>query len=240
MNTRLVNTCLSMACLLANSLYASQVTADWSGDRQHRSLNPGYGDFPPEDIDEQLFGQLRENNALPTEPADSTIPEDIDQPASSYTQQYPAQQGTYPPTNTDNYAPVTGNPGNTNQANANPVTPPMYGSAQNYPYRNNMANRGPRDNRSSFSGPWNNNGSSFSGPWNNRGSSFSGPWNNRGSNFSGPWNNRGSDFSNPWNSRGSSFSGPWNNNNSGFSMPWGNNNGRNGFSPWGNGGGMSW
>ena len=221
---------LPVVCFLACSLTTSLTYADWSGQQQFRGYNPGYGDFPPENIDQQLFlGQDKEKSAqnIPATnvaPANDAVATTAGSPATS-----PAASGQY-----------TGQ--NPNQA--------AYEEFLRKREQRSLAGNQRYNRQSNFSQPRNNNGSSFSMPWgnNNRGSSFSGPWNNNSSNFNGPGNNRGGNFSGPWNNSGSGFSGPWNNgsrnNNNGgnFNMPWGNNNNGSNFSPWGNGngGGFSW
>lgn len=224
MKRRVIRKGLQLACYLATGLYAGQGLTDWSDKQPYGGYNPGYGDFPPADIDQRLSGQADTDNSSPQSNSQSqsqaSSPVAIPQQATSGQIQNPATPRAAPPAvpnvATQNY----------------PAQQPAYGA---YPYYNQAQpgmqpyNTAPGRRGSGFSGPWNNNGSSFSGPWNNRGSSLSSPWNNNGSNFSGPWNNQGSNFSGPWNNNGSSFSGPWNNNRSGS-----------GFSPWGNGGGWSW
>jgi len=209
MRNRSVGKYFSIVCVLAASLSANLVFADWSMPQQQGNKRQGYGDFPPKDIEQliqqenlksdniQTAGQLKEDQSKDSSTAGS-------QPSASNTADpYNYQQGA-----TQNL------PGQTLPAQNNQV--PNYGNYQmpnygNYqmPYYGSYGdgrNLGPRG-----SGPWNNRGSGFSAPWGNNGSSFSGPWNNRGSSFSGPWNNNGSSFSGPWdNNNGSSF-GPFGN-----------------------------
>lgn len=172
MKSILVRRCQVAVCLLATSSYINLALADWSIDQSKRGYNQGYGDFPPEDINEQLFGHLntsrqyeQEQNQTQDINTDSAALNN-NQADVSATQDYPVYNYQRP-----NYG--TYNRGGRYQQNAIPG---------NYPDMN-------------FSGPWNNNGSNFTNPWNNRGSSISGPWNNNGSSFSMPWgNNNGSGF----------------------------------------------
>ena len=219
MRNKTVRNFLTTVALLATTLSATTAFANWYMNQSEGYYKPQeyhndkYGNFPPADIDEKLFGHL--NTDAQTE---ESKPLAADIPATSYSNQ------TAPPP--------------ANQQVQNPAANyqrPAYG---NYNQNRNYAPRGnQRYSRSTnFNGPWDNNQSSFSGPWNDNGSSFSGPWNNNGSSFGGPWNNNGSNFSGPWNNNGSR-----NNNGSSFSMPWGSNNGsRSGFNPMGNGGSWGW
>ena len=208
-------------CLLVSSLSAAPpALATWYINDQSEGYykpqeyhNERFGDFPPADIDQKLFGHLNTENEVEESKSvndnTSLSTTTSNQPVSSSNQQLsnPAQ----------------------NYSEQNYQQPAAYGS--NDRGRNYISpglERHIRKRNEHLSETRNNRGSSFSGPWNNRGSSFSGPWNNRGSSFSGPWNNRGS-----------SFSGPWDNNGSNFSAPWGNNSGSN-FNPMGRGGGWSW
>ena len=168
MKNRLVSRCLPVVCLLVTSLYTNLVLADWSVNQPRGGYNQGYGDFPPADINKQIFGYLDTGKQVEeSQPQDDSAPvisgnnQTYMPPAQNYpVQNYPAQNYQQP--SYGNY----GRRGPYNQA----------GIPGNYPVTN-------------FSGPWNNNGSNFTGPWNGNGSNFSGPWNNNGSNFSAPWGN---------------------------------------------------
>lgn len=170
MINRSVSKCLPVICLLVTSSYTSLALADWSVNPSSRGHNQGYGDFPPADINEQLFGHLKTDRQTENSPPPNTSATEAPQNYQAnvpVTQSYPAYNYQQP-----NYGRY--NRGRRYQQNGIPG---------NYPDMN-------------FSGPWNNNGSNFSGPRSNRGSGFSGPWNNNGSNFSAPWsNNNDSGFS---------------------------------------------
>lgn len=198
-NKCVVKKCLSIAFLLVTGLYANLLLADWSGNKSQSRYNPGFGDFPPKNINE-LFTQ--ETTDSKTSPEKSEPAQDKAADVANT-----AQQDAYAVQN-----PATQN-----------IPTPNYGgydpSRMTGPYGGPRYNRGP-----GFGGPWNNNRSGFNGPWNNNRSGFSGPWNNRGSGFSVPWGNNRSGFSGPWSNNGSGFTGPWNNNGSSFG-PWGNNGG---------------
>lgn len=227
MKNRSVRISLMAVCLPVVSLSTAPAFATWyvnESDGYYKPQeyhNERYGDFPPADIDQKLFGHLNTEKDTIPKTDDASLSSSSNQssvsrssqqalpPAQNYTQQY-NQQPAY-----DGY-----------NRGRNYTSPGLEKHRQN---RNAYLNSQRNNRGSSFSGPRNSRGSSFSAPWNNNGSSFSGPWNKQGSGFSGPWNN----------SRGSNFSGPWNNNGSNFSMPWGNNNGSN-FSPFGKGSGWSW
>lgn len=193
MKNILVRRCQVAVCLLATSSYINLALADWSIDQSKRGYNQGYGDFPPEDINQQLFGHL---NTSPQQEQEQSQAQDINSDTAalnnnqadvSATQNYPVYDYQQPSSSYGAY-----NRGGRYQQNTIPG---------NYPDMN-------------FSGPWNNNGSNFTGPWNNRGSGFSSPWNNNGSSFSGPRNNNGSNFNMPWgNNNGSGFN-PMGNGNS--------------------------
>jgi hypothetical protein len=217
--------CLPVASLSTAPAFATWYMSETDGYYKPQEYhNEKFGDFPPADIDQKLFGHL-------TTEKEESIPKTDSTSLSSSSNQLVSPPGN----------PQVLNPA---QNYTQPYTQqPAYGS---YNRGRNFTSPGMERhirNRNAHisNSPWNNRSSSFSGPWNSRGSSFSGPWNNNGSSFSGPWNNRGSGFSGPWNnnSRGTNFSGPWNNNGSSFSMPWGNNNGSS-FSPFGKDSGWSW
>ena len=207
MSNKSVKNCLTAATLLAASLSATTAFANWYMNQSEGYYKPQeyhndkYGNFPPADIDEKLFGHLNTEAQ-----AEESKPLAADIPATSYSNQ------TAPPRNPQGQNPVPN------------YQRPAYG---NYNQNRNYAPRGnQRYNRNTnFSGPWNNNRSSFSGPWNNNGSSFSGPWNNNRSGTGAPWNNNSTNFSGPWNNNGSSFSMPWGNNNGSGFNPMGNGGG---------------
>ena len=211
---------LVVVSFLACSLTTSLSYADWSGQQQFRGYNPGYGDFPPDNIEQQLFSDLNQGNKEQNTQAKAEVPATT---VSQYSGQDP------------------------NQAAYQEFLRKREQHASERQQHTSMGNQ--RYNRqTNYNRPQNNNSSNFSMPFgnDNRGSSFSMPFgnNNRGSNFSGPWNNNQSSMSGPWDNRGGNFSSPMNNgsrNNGGnFSMPWGNNNNGSNFSPMGNGGGWSW
>lgn len=212
MKNRLTLQSLPIICLLMTSLSTTLCYADWSGkQKSQNAYNYGYGDFPPSDIDQQLFKDLKSK----TEVEESKpVSENTTDPKQGYAaqndQRYREHLRKRKHAQTGAQRPQTGVQRHSAQRPG----------AQRY-------NRG-----MNFSGPWDNNRSGFSGPWGNRG-------NNRVSGFNGPWDNSRSGFSGPWNNNRSGFSGPWNNNGSSFNMPWGNNNGS-GFRPWGNGSSWSW
>lgn len=175
MRNQLVSKCLIVVCSLATSLSAAPTFANWYVNQSEGYYKPQqyynhkYGDFPPADIEQQIFKQLEESkkvlkespsqgNNTSTPSGSQTLDTKLVQPYSQSNVQQPAY-GSY--NRNRNYAPQR---------------------YQNY------------NRNSNFSGPWNNSGSNFSGPWNNNGSNFSGPWNNNGSNFSMPWGNNGSGF----------------------------------------------
>lgn len=188
MKNSLIQNSSPIVYILAAGLCASPAIADWSGNQSYRSYNQGYGDFPPVDIEEQLFGkpdtgEVAEENApkIDSQPGNAAPATNNNQPVSNPAPNYSQQNYQYPAYN-------------------------RYAQGRRYaPSGRQNYNR-----NTGFNGPWNNNGSSFSGPWNNRGSNFSGPWNNNGSSFSGPWNSNGSGFNAPWGNNGSNFS-PWGN-----------------------------
>lgn len=189
MRNKTVRNFFTTAALLAAVLSATTASANWYVNQPEAYYVPQdykdkrFGDFPPTDIDQKLFGHLNTEAA-----AEEKKPPTASAPTATYNNPS-AQAG--------------------NQQRPNPVQNyqrPAYG---NYNQGRNYAPPGnQRYNRNTnFSGPWNNNQSSFSGPWNNNGSSFSGPWNNNGSSFSEPWNNNGSSFSMPWGNNNGSRSG---------------------------------
>ena len=197
MKDRSVRISSTAICLLVTSLSAAPpALATWYMNNQSEGYykpqeyhNGRFGDFPPADIDQKLFGHLNtENEVEESKPLTDNAPlsTDSDQQVSNPAQNYSEQNSQFPAT----YG--------SNDRRRNFTSP---GLERHIRKRNEYLSRQPWNNRgSSFSGPWNNRGSSFSGPWNNNGSSFSGPWNNNGSNFSAPWgNNRG-------NNKGSNFS----------------------------------
>ena len=232
-------------CLLVTSLSATPALAAWYVNQSQSEgyykpqeyHNERFGDFPPADIDQKLFGHLNTENKTEESksPTDSTsFSSTINQPLPTSNQQVlnPAQNYNY------------------SEQNAQQPAYSGYNRGRNYTspgMERHIRNREAHLNRSR-----NNRGSSFSGPWNNSKSGFSGPWDNSGSNFSMPWgnnsgNNDGSNFSGPWNNSRSGFSGPWDNNGSNFGMPWGNSKGNNrgnkngsSFSPFGKGSGWGW
>lgn len=177
---------LSLVCLLAAGLYASQaVHADWSGDKLYKGYNQRYGDFPPTDIDAQLSEATKERN-LEASKTDK----------SAETNATPADTAA---------ATANSMPAITPPAQATATTQPLqqqpaYGNYYQYGYYPPPVMRG-YDRRSTYANPWNNGRSNFSGPWNNRGSNFGTPWNSRGSGFRGPWNNNRSGFR-PWSNGG--------------------------------------
>jgi len=232
--------------LLITSLSATPALATWYVNQSEGYYKPQefhnerFGDFPPADIDQKLFGHLNTENKAEesnSQTDNASISSNINQPVSTSNQQVLNPAQNYSEQNTRQ--PAYGNYNRDRKF----TSPGLERHLRNRDAH--LSNRNAR-----LSSPRNNRGSSFSGPWNNRGSSFSGPWDNNGSSFSMPWgsnrgNNNGSSFGDPWNNRGSGFSGPWDNNGSSFSMPWGNNNNRgnkNGsnFSPFGKGSGWSW
>ena len=239
-------------CLLVTSLSATPVLATWYVNQDEGYYKPQeyhnerFGDFPPADIDQKLFGHLntenkaeesnsQTNNASLSSTSNQSVPTSNQQvlnPAQNYSEQN-TRQTAY-----DNY--------NRDRKFTSPGLERHLRNRDAHLGNRNARLSSPGNNRSSsFSGPWDNSGSSFSGPWDNNGSSFSMPWgNNRGNNRG---NNNGSNFGGPWNNRGSGFSGPWDNNGSSFSMPWGNNKGNNrgnnngsNFSPFGKSSGWGW
>ncbi|HHJ36122.1 MAG TPA: hypothetical protein ENJ87_10200 [Gammaproteobacteria bacterium] len=179
MSNRLIRTGLPVICLMTLSFSAD---ADWSKTPKGY-YNHGYGDFPPSDIDQQLFGHLETGDT--SEKSKTPDTETSNSPSSPLPAPVPAHN----------------NPGQSRQN----AWQPAYG---NYDQRRNYArpNDGRYDRGTRFDGPWNNNQSGFNGPWNNRSTNFSGPWNNNRSGFSGPWSNNGSGFSMPWGNNGSGFS----------------------------------
>lgn len=201
MRKRSVRKSLVLVCMLTASLSTPQLLADWSGNSSGRAYNQGYGDFPPADIEQQIFRQQEASEMAARE-----LPV-----AEEYTATTPNNQLS-------------------DQNQAQQYSPP-YSQQPAYGSYNGGRSYAPYGNQgyypsSGFNGPWNNNSSGFSNPWNGNGSNFSGPWNNNGSSISGPWDNNGSSFSGPWDNNGSNFSMPWGNNGSGFS-PFGNDSGRN-------------
>lgn len=172
MRIKLIKKCLQMVCLLATSLCANMVFANWYGDQSQGFYKQKYGDFPPLDIDQQIQDSLSNSNkpeeSKPQDNGDSGSASSY-QPASHPAQNYPAQSSLKP-----NYG----------SYNRDRIVSPHGG--------NPRKKSGPGS-----SGPWSNNGSGFSAPWSNNGSGFSAPWNSRKSGFSAPWSNNGSGFS-PW------------------------------------------
>jgi hypothetical protein len=232
MKGRSVRKSSTAICLLVTSLSAATpALATWYMNdsegyyKPQEYHNERFGDFPPADIDQKLFGHLNDEKKAEESKSvtDNTSPytTTTNQPVSSSNQQVSNPAQNYPEQNFQQ--------------------PAAYGS--NDPGRNYMSpglERHIRTRNAHLNELRNKRGSGFSAPWDNSRSSFSGPWNNRGSSFSAPWDNSRSSFSGPWNNRGSSFSGPWDNNGSNFSMPWGNNNSGSNFSPFGKGSGWSW
>ncbi len=206
MNNRLIKNDLSILCMLAGTLMTTAATADWSGNQSQQGYNPGYGDFPPEDIEQRLFGNDEAGSSSQSEESkyqseDSNSRTQAGNTGSSNTQSaYSTPDYQQPDYNRPGYQPYGA---------ARNATQPYYNQAPGYSgYNRGMSFNGPWNNNN-----WNNNGSNFSAPWNNNGSSFNMPWGNNGSNFSGPWNNNGSSFSMPWgNSRGT----PWGGNGGGW------------------------
>ncbi len=198
MKNRSAGVKFSLVCFMAGSFTAGSVLADWSGNQSQRGYNPGYGDFPPEDIEQRLFAEL-ENNTEKTDTSALTGNSTSNPPTASMPPHAAAQHNYQSPA----YNPYAG------QRNANP-----YNNYNRYPgaYGNNR--------NMNFSGPWNNNNSGFNMPWGNN-SWGNNSWGNNGNSM--PWNNNSS-FSGPWNSNGSSFSMPWGNNNGSSFSPWGNGN----------------
>ncbi len=191
-------------CLLASSLYASLVPADWYGEQSQQYYSQKFGNFPPLDIDQQLEESMKADNQLEQSLSQniSATGSDSGNQSDSYARQENSVQKTQ---QTDYLSYDQGRSAG------------LHSASQQKKRHNAKKKRG-----SGFSGPWNNKGSGFSGPWSNKGSGFSGPWDDSGSNFSFPWNNNGSGFSSPWDGNGSGFSAPWNNRGSSFS-PWGGN-----------------
>ena len=240
MKDRSVRKSSTAICLLVTSLSAATpALATWYMNdsegyyKPQEYHNERFGDFPPADIDQKIFGHLNTENKE-EESKSVTDNTSLSTTTSNQPESSSNQQDSNPVQNYSELNPQLPAAYGSNDRRRNFTSP---GLERHIRKRNEYLSRQPRNNR----------GSSFSEPWNNRGSSFSGPWNNRGSSFSGPWNNRGSSFSGPWNNNGSSFSGPWDNNGSSFSAPWGNNRGNNrgnnngsSFSPFGNGSGWSW
>ena len=149
----------AVVCLLLTATCTNQSLADWSVDNSRRGYNQGYGDFPPADINEQLYSHLKtENQAEKRSSRDNAVGPAISnrmQTDMPLTQNYPAynyQQPSYGGYDRGGRKLQKSRPGN-------------------YPDMN-------------FSGPWSGNGTGFSAPWNNNGSTFSMPWsNNSGSGF---------------------------------------------------------
>jgi len=184
MRNRSVKKCLTTVALLATGLSTTSAFANWYVNQSEGYYKPQeyqnkkYGNFPPANIDEQLFGHLNtgDDAAASKPPAEST-------PAPSYSKPPPVNQ-------TPNYA--TQNPrqqpyGNYNRGR-NYAPPGGQQQNQQYNRQNNYQNSGQNNRNTNFNGPWNNNQSNFSGPWDNNGSSFSMPFgnnNNRGNNGSG-------------------------------------------------------
>ena len=222
----------TIVCLLVTGFSATPALATWYVNQSEEGYykpqeyhNERFGDFPPADIDQKLFGHLNTKNEteeIKPQTDDASLSSNINQPVSTSNQQVLNPVQNYSQQNLQQ--PAFGS----YKQRRKFTSPGMQRHIQN---RNkHLSELRNRRSRSNFNSPWNNRGSSFSGPWNNNGSSVNMPWgNNNGSGFSGPWNNRGS-----------SNSGPWDNNGSSFSMPWGNNNNGSSFSPFGNGGGWSW
>ncbi len=174
MKKLLVNQFVAVFCTLAGVLSTAPVLADWSYDGSKFKHNQQFGDFPPENIDQQLL-----ENRYIEEPEPIPTLEDK-QTRTNQGQTRQAEAGT------GNQVDVYSAP----QSAAQQVYTPYYGGYnQAYnrsPYGNNTQwnNRGP-----GYNAPWGNNRSSFGGPWNGNGSGFSMPWGNNNSGFSGPWNN---------------------------------------------------
>ena len=198
-----IRTGLPLLCLLISGVYAAPVYSEWSVRQQPGYYNGGYGDFPPQNINEIIH---KEGLAVQEESEQDTAASNqaASQPAIQSPAAPPAVTPTAPGYPARNYsgqqAPYRGAYGR---------GPNVYPGANAPYYNRGSAYSSPGYRGSNFSGPWNNNRSNFNAPWNNNSSGFSGPWNNNGSNFSGPWNNNnGTSFNAPWNNNGSSFS-PW-------------------------------
>ena len=194
MKKRLARKGLMAVSLLVASISATPALASWQVNQPESYFKPqqynngNYGNFPPADIDEKLFGHLNTGGAQKENQSQT------DNAAVASSNNQPA-----PPKIPQTSNPAQGYPVQNSQ-------PPAYGNYNQGRYYAPPGNQ--RYNRNTnFNGPWNNNRSSLSGPWNNNGSSFGGPWNNNGSNFSGPWNNNGSNFSMPWGNNNGSGSG---------------------------------
>ncbi len=210
MRNRLVRKCLPIFCLLATSLYANLVLADWYSEPSQNYYNQKFGSFPPLDIDQQLDESMKTDNQSEQRQSwniSDTNSDSSNQPDSHPKQEYSAQK-----------------PQQTNYLNNDQGRSVSSRSDSDCPQKKRRSST-KKKRRSGFSAPWDNSGSSFSGPWNNKGSGFSAPWDDNGSSFSFPWNNKGSGFSTPWDSNGSGFNAPWNNRGSSFG-PWGNRNRR--------------
>lgn len=207
---------LPTVCLLTGSLYSHLVLADWNRDQ-------GFGDFPPDDIEQKIQAQMnyykqpKENAATSDSTSGSFDNKPLNSPRLDSRSVDNNWQGSSRAQNYSSQAQPIPSYGNDNRQN------------QNAPPRGSSFTTG---RGSSFNAPWDNKNSDFNSPWNNRGSSSTMPWVGNGANFSAPWGNRGgnrggnrdSSFSFPWGGNGSSFSDPWNNSGSGFN-PWGNSGG---------------
>lgn len=179
---------ISTTFLVVSTLPATAIAtgSGWSGKIPRSYYNQGYGDFPPENIEQQLF----ENRPKP-EPIDPPVTTEAE-PATQPTTLAAPQPQTNAST-TQQYAqpynPYGGYGYGTHgyqQPNANQY----YGNYGYDRYRNYGRNR---YRNSGWNAPWDNNNFSFSGPWDN------GSWGgNRGGNNWEPWNNNSSGFSMPW------------------------------------------
>lgn len=177
MKIRSVKKYLMVACSLATCLSTAPTLADWDINQSYKAEefhdNGNFGNFPPTDIDQKLFGHLSTVN----EPKKGQFRTDNTLDSSGSKQSAPVATNQQAPTITSDCAKQ-----NLQQAVYN-----NYNRGRSpYPQNNQRYNRG-----TNFSGPWSNNGSNFSGPWNNNGSNFSMPWsNNNGSGFN-PMGNGG-------------------------------------------------
>lgn len=253
MKKQSVQKSVSLISLLATCLSTGVVFAEWNNDSAFNGYNPGYGNFPPEDIEQKLFGHmgsetdLYETNQYQAQVQNTEQDRQWPTPqANLYTAPAPSSNNSQTDYRQQNYSQQAYTQPNypTKQSYQQPYPQQQYKTSpySGYPSASRLNNPGGNDlgennhwgnnlmtNPLMVNNPMaNNQGMNFSHPWKNNGSNFSMPWGNdsTGGNMM-PWGNKSNNTANrnPWDNTGS-------NNSTSFTPPW-NNKGSNFSMPWG-------
>ena len=160
---------LPIICSLAVCALTIQAQADWYDQRSAPNYNPGYGDFPPKSIDQQL--QNRNTHGLGEL---ERMPQDSSRDSNRVVDRYqPEYQDT------------------ANQQENNPTKRyNSYSSTYQYPDTRNLTPGYDNYGQNGHDNPYQGGNSGFNNPRNRGGSGTQGPWNNQGSGFN-PWGRRG-------------------------------------------------